>query len=175
MTSSAASPCSPCSRRLRFRIARDRDRGAVRAFLDRLSPSTVGLRYLSAPRSLAGPAGDPELRRLLGRNEAEHVVVLAVDGRQVRGIGEFVAEPAQRAELALLVEDAFQGCGIGRSLFRRLERVARGRGIQAFTGDMAYGNARALALLRWTGRPLETQVSYGSLRFQLRLASESSR
>ena len=76
---------------------------------------------------------------------------------------------AQRAELALVVEDAFQRCGIGRSLLRQLERLARKRGIRAFTGDMAYGNARMLALLRGTGRGFQTQLGYGSLRFQLPL------
>jgi GNAT superfamily N-acetyltransferase len=141
----------------------------VRAFLDRLSPSTVQWRYLGPPRTLAGPAGDPELERLLERNAAEHVVVLAVDGTEIRGIGEFVAEQVQRAELALVVEDAFQRCGIGRSLFRRLERLALRRGIRAFTGDMAYGNARALALLRGTGHRFQVQPSYGSLQFRLLL------
>ena len=167
MTDSSASPCGPCKSRLQFRLARGDDRGAVRAFLDRLSPSTVQARYLSPPRSLAGEAGDPELKRLLDRNAAEHVVVLAVDGPEVRGIGEFIPEHVERAELALVVEDAFQRCGIGRSLLRQLERLARKRGIQAFTGDIAYGNARALALLRGTGRRLQTQFSYGSLQFQL--------
>jgi GNAT superfamily N-acetyltransferase len=143
----------------------------VRAFFDRLSPSTVQARYLSPPRSLAGEAGDPELKRLLDRNAAEHVVVLAVEGREVRGIGEFIDEDAQRAELALVVEDAFQRCGIGRSLLRQLERLARKRGIRAFTGDMAYGNARMLALLRGTGRGLQMQLGYGSLQFQLPLGA----
>jgi GNAT superfamily N-acetyltransferase len=96
--------------------------------------------------------------------------VLAVDGTEIRGIGEFVSEQVDRADLALVVEDAFQGCGIGRSLFRTLEQLAREHGIRAFTGDMAYGNARAAALLRGTGRGLRLQVGYGSLHFTLRLA-----
>ena len=169
MTHASASPSSPCSARLHFRLARPGDRGAVRAFLDRLSPSTVQARYLSPPRSLAGPAGEPELTRLLERNAADHMVVLAVDGSGVRGIGELVAEHERRAELALVVEDAFQGCGIGRSLFRSLEQLALTRGIRAFTGDIAYGNARMLALLRGTGHRLQTQLGYGSLQFRLLL------
>ncbi len=169
MTDDAVTPSNPCSSRLRLRVARGGDRGAVRAFLNRLSPSTVRARYLSAPTSLAGAAGDPELKRLVDRNTAEHVVVLAVEGTQIRGIGEFIAERMQRAELALVVEDACQGRGVGRSLFRRLEQLALEHGIQAFTGDMASGNAGALALLRGTGRRLQTQLSYGSVHFRLLL------
>jgi GNAT superfamily N-acetyltransferase len=154
---------------VQLRVARVGDRAAVRAFLDRLSPSTVQARFLSPARSLAGPVGDAELERLLERNEAEHIVLLAVDGAEVRGIGEFVIEQARHAVLALVVEDAFQGRGVGRSLLRRLEQLALTHGIRSFTGDMAHGNSRAVALLRATGRTLQTRFSYGSLQFKLLL------
>src|SRR5438132_890417 len=77
---------SPRRAPVRFRVARAGDRSAVRAFLDRLSPSTVQARFLSPARSLTGLLGDHELKRLFDRNEAEHVVVLAVDGTEIRGI-----------------------------------------------------------------------------------------
>ncbi|MDQ6673818.1 MAG: GNAT family N-acetyltransferase, partial [Chloroflexota bacterium] len=63
----------------------------------------------------------------------------------------------------------FQGCGVGRSLLRRLEQLALARGIPTFTGDIGHGNSRAMALLRATGRSLQTQFSYGSLQFRLLL------
>jgi len=120
---------------------------------------------------LAGPSGERELNRLLAANAAKHVVMLAVDGADVRGIGELFNQPIGRAELGLVVEDAFQGRGIGRALLRRLTRLALARGIRAFTGDMAHGNARAVALLQRTGRPLKTQVVSGGVQFTLVLQS----
>jgi GNAT superfamily N-acetyltransferase len=149
-----------------FRVARADDRGAVRAFLGRLSHSTVKARYWRA-MNLAGPSGDREVNRLLRRNEARHVVVLAVDGAEVRGIGELFGEHIGRADLGLVVEDAYQGRGIGRVLLRTLEKIALNRGIRAFTGDMAYGNDRATALLRGSGRPLQTHVGSGGVQFTL--------
>jgi GNAT superfamily N-acetyltransferase len=152
-----------------LRIAQPGDRGAVRAFLARLSPGTVQARFLSSSMSLAGPSGDRELNRMLERNESQHVVVLAVDGAEIRGIGEFFRAHGNRADLGLVVEDAFQGRGIGRSLFRKLEELALERGIRAFTGDMAYGNARAGALLRGAGRRLQIQAGHGGVHFTLPL------
>jgi GNAT superfamily N-acetyltransferase len=120
---------------------------------------------------LAGPSGERELNRLLARDATRHVVLLALDGAEVRGIGESFNEQIGYAELGLVVEDAFQGRGVGRLLLRELEQLALERGIRAFTGDMAYGNARAIALLRATGRPLETRAGGGGIRFTLQLES----
>ncbi len=151
------------------RIAQPGDRRAVRAFLERLSPASVQARYLSAWTSLTGPSADREAARLLDRDPERHVVLLVTDARAVRGIGEFVVEGPQRAEVALMVEDVFQQRGVGRRLFRRLEVLATCRGITTFTADVASGNWRMQNLLRGAGRPLHTQLGGGQLRFTMRL------
>src|SRR5205823_5796257 len=137
-----------CSAPLRFRIANAGDRGALRAFLERLSPNTITQRYLSPAITLAGELGERELHRLLGRDDDAHLVVLAVEGSEVRGVGEFFKNGDQDAELALVVEDAFQHRGIGRCLFGILEQLALEHGLRAFTAEVAYGNARMRSLLR---------------------------
>jgi GNAT superfamily N-acetyltransferase len=153
----------------RVRLARPDDRGAVRAFLGRLSPRTVQARYLSPLLPLDDARADLEVARLFDSTDFERTIVLAMDGADVRGIGEFSIEDAERAELGLIVEDAFQGRGIGKRLLRALERLAIERGLRAFTGDVAVGNSRGLAVLRATGRPLHSRPDYGSVRFTLRL------
>ena len=153
------------------RLARASDRGAVRAFLSRLSPRTIQARYLSSAVPLDEERADLELRRLFDNPAPERTVVLAMFGPEVRGIGEFTVEGDDQAELGLLVEDAFQGRGIGKGLLRALQRLAAQRGIEAFTGDVGHTNSRMLRLLRATGRKLRTQPDYGSLRFTLRLRS----
>jgi GNAT superfamily N-acetyltransferase len=153
------------------RLALAEDRPAIRAFLDRLSPDTVKARYLSPLGSLSGFFGDRELVRLMERSTAERVVLLAMVGSEVRGIGEFVKDADGQAELALVVEDEFQGRGIGASLLRDLEQRALDEGILTFTGDVAYGNWRMNALLRRPGRKLQFQPTAGSMRFNLPLAA----
>jgi GNAT superfamily N-acetyltransferase len=156
-----------------LRVARPADHASIREFLERLSSRTIQARYLVAASSLAGPLADRETQRLLDRDLARHVVVVAVEPEveAIRGIGEFVANDGMPfAEVGLVVEDAFQHRGIGRALYRRLESLARQRGIQAFTGDVHQGNARVQQLLRTIGRPLRLQPGYASSRFVLGLA-----
>jgi len=114
-------------------------------------------------------SGERELNRILADNAGKHVVMLAVDGAEIRGIGELFDLPLQQADLGLLVEDRYQGRGVGRTLLRSLIQLALRRGIRALTGDMAYGNERAAALLRGTGRQLQLRVGGGGVQFALHL------
>jgi GNAT superfamily N-acetyltransferase len=156
------------------RIAQPSDWRAVRAFLERLAPASVQSRYLSAWTALTGDAAERETRRLLDRDPDRHVVLLVTDGRDVRGIGEFVVEASDRAEFALMVEDAYQQRGIGRRLFRRLEELATRRGITTFSADVATSNLRMQGLLRGAGRPLHPQLGAGQLHFTMRLDASSN-
>jgi ribosomal protein S18 acetylase RimI-like enzyme len=146
----------------------------VLRFLERLSPATVQSRYLSAWSTFSSAAAEREVRRLLDRDPDRHVVIVATDGDEIRGVGEFVVEQPGRAEVALMVEDAFQHRGIGRSLLRRLRELARRRGISAFTADVAGSNFRMQDLLRRSGIPLHAHFGSGQLRFTLWLDSDPS-
>ena len=46
------------------------------------------------------------------------------------------------------------------------------RGVHALTGDIAYGNSRAFAILRGTGRSLRLDGGYGAVHFILSLADD---
>lgn len=141
----------------------------MRAFLHRLSAPTLRARYLGSPGGQPDAWQEGELDRLLDAGSGGHTVLLALDGADVRAVGEFFERPRHAAEVALVVEDAYQGRCMGQSVLRRLELLARARGIRTFTGDVAYGNLAALAVLRGSGRTLHTQIGYGSLRFELLL------
>ena len=70
-------------------------------------------------------------------------------------VGRFHSDGAERAELALLVEDGYQGNGLGRLLLERLLREARRRRLRVLAGHVLYGNAPILRLLRSLGLPLD--------------------
>ncbi len=153
---------------MRYRVARESDRAAILAFFGRLSPESIRARYLSNMR-LSGQLGEREVTRMLDRTRGERLVVVATQSTEIRGIAELFPEDARRGEVAIVVEDAFQGRRVGRWLMRHLRREALQRGVQEFTGDVAYGNARAAALLRRSGGQLRMQLGYGSIRFALEL------
>ncbi len=52
------------------------------------------------------------------------------------------------ADLALLVVDAFQGVGVGRTLLARLASAALARGVDTFRGMVLVDNTPMLRLLR---------------------------
>jgi ribosomal protein S18 acetylase RimI-like enzyme len=153
-------------------MAHASDRDDVRAFLNRLSTETLRARYLGPVTNVVGPWADRETQRLLNIDQVHRVVVLAEAAAGIRGIGEFTIDASgHSADLALTVEDTFQGVGIGQALLRHLERLAQERGVLQFTGHVAYGNDRVVRLLRRAGRPLRFQIEYGALHFTLGLAS----
>jgi GNAT superfamily N-acetyltransferase len=155
-----------------LRVARASDASDVRAFLGRLSARTLQARYLGALQTMEGPRGVSEAQRLLDGDQRRHVIVVTEMSAHVRGIGEFFIEASgESAELALVVEDNFQGRGIGQLLYCRLEKLARELGIAEFTGDIANGNQLVVSLLRKTGRPLRLELHRGTIRFTLALAA----
>src|SRR5215469_4391352 len=154
----------------RLRSIHSRDCQRIRAFLHRLSLATVKARYLGGP-PLTGFAAEREVTRLLGRDRTHHTVLVAVAEDEIRGIAEYVEEAPGRAELAIVVEDEYQGRGIGKRLFRALVRRAKAHDIQIFTGDVATGNHRVIAKLRRGGQGVRTHLSYGSVRFEILLAA----
>jgi len=152
----------------RFRLARPGDDGALADFLSRLSPETTRARYLASIR-LEGQALRRELARLLPADAAGHKVLIAEQDGIIRGFGEYVVADGQRADLALVVEDRFQGYGLGRALFLNLEYLAVREGIRTFTGDVAPHNLRARHLLRSSGRVLRMVYAYATICFELAL------
>lgn len=75
--------------------------------------------------------------------EGEGAVLVATvsgDESTVVGLGQYSRDPQRpsHAEPALLVEDRFQGLGIGKQLFERLTRHAVARGVRVFDALECY-------------------------------------
>jgi GNAT superfamily N-acetyltransferase len=69
------------------------------------------------------------------------------DGRMV-GLGTWVREDCRRAEVALLVCDAWQRRGVGRALLSALKRSALGAGLCSFDAWVLGGNSAGFAFLQ---------------------------
>jgi len=132
-----------------FRRARSGDLEALDAMLARCSVRTTSLRFNipmpRLPRAYAEAISEPK---------GEHVVAV-VDGFVV-GLASCVD-----GELAVLVEDTWQGVGIGTRLLDEL--VAR-TCLTRYTADVSYENPRSLRMLKRLGR---SQVSAGPDGYRL--------
>jgi ribosomal protein S18 acetylase RimI-like enzyme len=112
---------------------------------DRLSPETVYRRFHAPLRS---PPADAH--RLVEVDHDLREALVAVVGGEVVGVARYdrsTADPAT-ADVAVLVEDAWQGVGVARQLLTELTELARQRGVRTMTADVQEDNDRVLALVR---------------------------
>jgi GNAT superfamily N-acetyltransferase len=112
----------------------------------RLSPDTVYRRFHSPLHGLP-----PEtLRRLVTVDHDRREAVAAIVGGEVVGVARYDRSPADpsTAEFAILVEDAWQGAGLGRQLLVELVELAATRGIATLTATVQRDNDRVIRLIR---------------------------
>ena len=140
-------PRSPASD-LRVRPIRPDDEPRLVALFHRLSPRSVYQRFF-APRTWL-PA---EWYRAFANVDYQRRFALVAEhdtgeGTELVGVARY--EPSDvpdTAEIALVVDDAWQGRGLGRELLDRLIDEAEARGIRRFRADVLGENRPMLALL----------------------------
>ncbi len=90
--------------------------------------------------------------------------------REIVAMARYDVNPATRlGDVALVVLDAYQGQGLGTSLFRRLAELARARGILGFTADVLPTNARMLAIFNKSGLKVESRLDAGLFRVRMEI------
>jgi RimJ/RimL family protein N-acetyltransferase len=121
----------------------DRDR-LVRMF-DRLSPATVQRRFFTLVQHLDGRL----LESLVDVDHLDREALVLVEGDEIIGIAHYYrVGHGPSAEIAVLVEDAWQHQGLGRKLMRALGTLALERGITSLEATVLSQNDPALKLLR---------------------------
>jgi acyl-CoA synthetase (NDP forming)/GNAT superfamily N-acetyltransferase len=85
-----------------------------------------------------------EVRRLSRPPDADHAVVVAEHDGLVVAVASYERLDVARAELALLVDDDWQGRGVGTLLLERLASYARAAGIAELTGEVLAANGAML-------------------------------
>jgi GNAT superfamily N-acetyltransferase len=112
----------------------------------RLSPDTVYRRFHSPLHYLPSET----VRRLVTLDHDRREAVAAIVGGEVVGVARYDRSPADpsTAEFAILVEDAWQGAGLGRQLLVELVDLAAARGIETLTATVQRDNDRVIRLIR---------------------------
>ena len=131
--------------RLRVRPLCGDDGDLLHRLFHRLSAETVYRRFMS-PLPHPTPA---MLKALLDVDHFDREALVVEVAREAVGVVRYTRDPQRTdtAEIAIVVEDAWQGFGLGRALMRRLAAVARRRGIRTFHATMLGDNRRAARLL----------------------------
>jgi RimJ/RimL family protein N-acetyltransferase len=121
----------------------------IRAF-KRMTPEQVRARVFHALSELPEP-----IARFMCRVDPEKAIALIAtdpDGSEIRGEARVHLDPVtQTAELAIAIDPAYTGRGLGRILVERLIDASRAREVQEIWGDTQAGNTAMLALTKRLG------------------------
>ncbi|MBV9279985.1 MAG: GNAT family N-acetyltransferase, partial [Chloroflexi bacterium] len=118
--------------RVTIRALRAEDRPAIRALLERLSPESLDRRFHSAGLRIT--------EAVLDVVTSGHVLVAELEGAIV-ALGNYHPLPDRRqAEVAMVVDDANRGRGIGSVLVQCLSRDAEHAGIQRLRASVQASN-----------------------------------
>jgi len=162
-------------RDLVVRPIRPEDEALHRAFLDRVQPEDLRLRFFSARRTLPRS----EIARLVQIDYAREMAFVAVadgGGRdEILGVVRAVCDPDNiEAEFAILVRSDLHHHGLGQLLLGRLVDWLRRRGTSRIVGDVLHDNEAMRALAHDFGFVQEPSRESGVLRFALSLAPASA-
>ncbi len=121
------------------------DARRLERLFDRCSPTTVYRRFFS-------PIQRPPRTALLWFATVDHdrrEALVALDGDEIVAVARYDGRSiTDEAEVAVIVEDAWQRRGVGTELVRRLAASARDHGFDRFLATMLPDNRPAVRLLR---------------------------
>jgi GNAT superfamily N-acetyltransferase len=128
------------------RPVRDDDLGRFLRLWPRLSPETRYRRFHSPVRRLPMDL----VHRLVEVDHTDREAVVALVGGEVVGVARYDRSPTDptEAEFAVVVEDDWQGVGLGRQLLGELTRLAARNGVATLTATVQADNDRMLGLIR---------------------------
>lgn len=149
------------------------DRDLLVDFLGRLSPQARTFRFFSEVKPEV--AADLLLKMPEGEDKVT-LVVLSGDPERIIATGEYVQEGAgsTSAEVAFLVDDWYQGKGLGSLLLERLALIGVRRGIRKFHAFTLSENRQMLDVFRASGFKIEAHNESGEVEvgFEIEPTSE---
>jgi RimJ/RimL family protein N-acetyltransferase len=141
-----------------FRPMQTDDVDRLRRLFFRLSPETVHLRFFQ-------PVKAPSEKMLHHLAEVDHerrqAIVAVVDDEIVAVVRYDRVDGTTHAEVAIVVEDAWQGHGLGTLLIRRLTTDALEHGVDSLTATVLGENHRALGFAHHVAPTTHTHLDHG--------------
>ncbi len=158
-----------------FRVVRPDDAPALQRLHARCSDRTIFLRFFGAMEELS----DRKARYFASTDGVDHLGLVALDPEdsgEIVAVVRYAREPGnETAEYAALVEDRWQGRGLGARLTLRLIDAAKGNGVRFFYALVMGENARMLNVFRHLGLPERERFAEGAKRVEVLLFPEGHR
>ncbi len=161
--------------RLLVRPIRADDAGRLIELYGRLSRQTAYQRFFTVMRRLP-----PDWARVFAAVDYQRRLALVAEHEGPRGV-ELVgvarwepSDPEDTVEVALVVQDGWQGKGLGTLLFTALLEAATARGYRRFRAFVLADNRRMLSLTARVGRIVSRTVDSGVVELLFTPAGEPS-
>jgi len=135
-----------------LRPIRPEDAQAEQRFVARLSPETMYRRFHAPMRELT----TERLVRFTQIDYDREIAFVAIDAtgeqEEIRGVARYTRMPdGFSCEFGIVIEDAWQGRGLGHALMTALEETARSRGLTEIIGYVLRDNEGMDKLMRGRG------------------------
>jgi acetyltransferase len=160
---------------LLIRPIRPEDEPAMAKFHETLSDRSVYLRFFHMEKLSSRVAHARLLRKCFIDYDREMALVAERPNpegpaRDIVAVGRLTRAPATReAEVAVLVADAFQRCGLGSELLGRLIQVGRDENLERITATILPENMMMRGLARRHGFETVKDADLSAVRIALKL------
>jgi RimJ/RimL family protein N-acetyltransferase len=156
-----------------IRAVRPDDKGLVVEALSNLSADSIYRRLFTTKKNIS-IEGLKKVTEVDFDNVVALVVALEEDGKkQLVGGGRYIrsgaTETGHKAEVAFLINDAFQGLGIASRIFKHMLAIARESGITQFEAEVLPGNAAMLRVFSGSGLRVTTNATRESIHISMEL------
>jgi acyl-CoA synthetase (NDP forming)/GNAT superfamily N-acetyltransferase len=155
---------------VRIRPIVEADAAALRALNKRTSDLSLYLRFFSLNRRIA----DLHVAALVRPPGPEHRALVALFGDDVAGVAGYERLDGPEAEVALLVEDAHQGEGLGTLLLEHLAALAHDQGIEELIGEVLTRNRQMARVFTDLGLPVSRTVTDSVARYRVRTTPDEA-
>jgi acyl-CoA hydrolase/GNAT superfamily N-acetyltransferase len=158
---------------VQFRLIRPDDADRIKELFYDLSEESIYFRFLTPLRSLRRQT----LQDFYNVDQSSDISVVAVvksgeegETEKIIGAGRYLLNRnTNEAEFALLVQDEYQGKGIGTFLLNHLMRIAKSKGVEAFIAFVHPQNQPMIRFIHKTGKVVESKLSIQDEEYLFRL------
>ena len=147
---------------MRFRAIKPSDEEAMRRLFYRFSDEAVFYRYFSPIKAMP----HAKMQEYVNVDFSQALSIVGLVGNT--GEGDIIAEARfvrdknrPCAELAFVVDEAYQGIGIATYLLKRLVQLAKKRGFKGFIADVLATNKGMMKVFEKGGLPIKAKLEYG--------------
>jgi len=148
---------------VQFRLIRPDDADRIKELFYDLSEESIYFRFLTPLRSLRRQTLQ-DFYNVDQDRDISIVAVISIDDEkeveEIIGAGRYLLDRGKNeAEFALLVEDEYQGRGVGTFLLSQLMRIAKSKGVKRFIAYVHPQNQKMVRFIHKTGKVVESHLA----------------